>query len=325
MAAQAKPKKRPLIMWQLPMTRVLKSLIPVVIASIYFFGWRAFFILLTVNIFGFITEYVYNRHYRQPVSSAVFVSCFIFALILPPTIPYWMAAVGIIIGILFGKMVFGGFGRNIFNPAMTGRAFIYISFGMHMTGQKAWLEPVGGVLGGFIKYTSDAVSAATPMKVVAAQGFGSIPFWKLVVGNISGSMGETSAILIILGGLFIVWKKAANWKIVVSCILGGIGTSAILWLAKIDGALDPLTFVFGGAFWFAAFYMATDPISAAQTDAGRWIYGAMIGILIALIKVFSIWPAGAMFAILLGNMFAPIIDYMVKEQKKRAKAKLINE
>lgn len=317
------PKKRPLIFWQLPMTRVLKSLIPVVIAAIYFFGWRALFVLLVSNIAAFLTEYLYNRHYNQPVSSAVFVSAFLFALTLPPTIPYWMAAVGIIVGILFGKMVFGGFGRNVFNPALTGRAFIYVSFGMFMTGKEAWVEPVGGFPGGFGAYLSDTISSATPMKLVAAEGFGIIPIWKFLAGNISGSLGETSAILIILGGLFLIWKKAANWRIVVACIIGGVLTASILWLAKIPETLDPFTFTFGGAFWFAIMYMATDPISAAQTNTGRWIYGIMIGALVALIKTFSVWPAGAMFAILLGNMFAPIIDYLVKQQSvaKKAKAK----
>ena len=130
-------KKKPLIKWQKPNVAVMYALIPAILGSIYFFGLRSLLVLSIVTIAGFLTEYIFLKaYYKEPVSSAVFVSCFLFTLSLPPTIPIWIAVVGIVFGILFGKMVFGGFGRNIFNPAITGRAFIYISFGAPMTA--AW-------------------------------------------------------------------------------------------------------------------------------------------------------------------------------------------
>lgn len=317
----ATKKGMKLILWQPPMKRVLHGLIPLVIASVYFFGWRSFALLIFVNVFGFLTEYLYNKVYKQPVSSAVFVTNFLFALILPPKIPFWIAGVGIIIGVLFGKMVFGGFGRNIFNPAIVGRAFIYVSFGAQMTGPKVWIRPFKDGLGGFLHWsnslTMEAVNSATPMRLLS-QGE-NVSFSDMFLGFIPGCIGETSALLILLGGLYIVWKKAANYRIVVSGFLGFMIMQTILWYAKIGGNVNPIDAIAAGGFMFGLFYMATDPISASQTDEGRWIYGAFIGVLTVLIRVFSNWPEGMMFAILLGNMFAPITDHFIRERKKAAK------
>ena len=142
-------KKKPPIKWQKPNVGVMYALIPAIIASIYYFGWRSLLLLIVVTIAGFITEFIFLKvYYKEPVSSAVFVSCFLFTLALPPTIPIWIAILGIVFGILFGKMVFGGFGRNIFNPALTGRAFIYISFGAYMNA--GWVDSFRGFPGGAI-------------------------------------------------------------------------------------------------------------------------------------------------------------------------------
>ncbi|MCK4925688.1 MAG: RnfABCDGE type electron transport complex subunit D, partial [Spirochaetes bacterium] len=143
-------KKKRLIKWQKPNVNVMYALIPATIASIYFFGWRSLLMFAVVCVAGFLTEFVFLKaYYKEPVSSAVFVSCFLFTLSLPPTLPLWIAVVGIVFGIAFGKMVFGGFGRNIFNPALTGRTFIYISFGGPMTA--AWVSHIGGGAGGFVQ------------------------------------------------------------------------------------------------------------------------------------------------------------------------------
>ena len=302
------PKKIALIKWQLPMKRVLYALTPAVIASIYFFGWRSLLVLLIVNIAGFLTEYCFTKYYKEPVSSAVFVTNVLFALILPPTLPIWMAVIGIIFGILFGKMVFGGFGKNIFNPALVGRAFIYVNFSVNMNNK--WFEPFSGFPGGFAKFAPDGITSATPMRVLAEGG--DISILSLLWGNTSGCFGETSAILLILGGLFLLWKKAANYRIVIACFLSTIILQTILWKSGVTAAIDPLRALLSGGFIIGAFFMATDPVSGSQTQPGRWIYGALIGFLTVIIRIFSVWPEGMMFAILLANMFAPIIDISIR-------------
>lgn len=308
-------KKIELIKWQLPMKRVLYALAPVVLSAVYFFGWRCLIMLLVVNIAGFLAEYAFARYYREPVSSAVFVSNVLFALIIPPNLPYWMAAVGIIFGIVFGKMVFGGFGKNVFNPALAGRAFIYINFGAPMTAR--WYEPFKSVIGGFGHYTTDAVSGATPMAAMKAGT--DVPISSLLLGNTSGCMGETCALLIILGGLYLIYKKTASYMIVSSCIISMLALQAILWASGVKNAIEPFHAMLSGGFMLGAFFMATDPVSACKTTPGKWIYGALIGILTVIIRVFSIWAEGFMFAVLLANMFAPITDYAINALKKGKK------
>ncbi len=310
---EAVPAKK-LINWQLPMKRVLYALAPVMVASVYLFGWRALAVLAVCNAAGFATEYAFTRNWKQPVSSAVFVTSSLFALSLPPSLPYWMAVVGVVFGLTFGKMVFGGFGKNVFNPALTGRAFIYVSFGSYMTGR--WVDPVGGPLGGLAAYAPDAITRATPgMLLKAGEPCGTLA---LFLGNVSGTLGGTSAVLALAGGAYLVWKKAANYRIVYSAIAGYLLTQAVLWQAT--GGVNPLQGFLAGSIVIGFFFYATDPVSACMTNEGRWFYGAFIGIMTSLIAAFSSWPAGTMFAILLANMFAPITDHAVREIKKRKKA-----
>jgi Na+-transporting NADH:ubiquinone oxidoreductase subunit B len=310
--------KAPLIKWQKPMAGVLYALAAPTIASIYFFGWRSLALLAVVNLAGFLAEYIFMRvYYKEPVSSAVFVTNLIFTLSLPPGLPFWMAALGIVFGIIFGKMVFGGFGKNVFNPAMTGRAFIYISFGVQMTSR--WVEPFVGYPGGFGAFAADAVSAATPIAKLA-QGL-SVPKLSLILGNVSGSLGETSSILLVLGGVYLLVKKYASWRIVASGFLGFIVLQTALWLAGVPKAQDPLVAVMAGAAEFGILFVATDPVSASQTNTGRWIYGGLVGALIVLIRTFSVWTGGVMFAVLFGNTFAPIVDYYVKQSQAKGARK----
>ena len=300
---------------QLPMTRVLWALAPIVVSAVYFFGWRALLLLVTVNAAAFAAEYVFTRRWKQPASAAVFVSATLFSLSLPPQLPLWMAVLGIVFGIVFGKMVFGGFGKNIFNPALTGRAFIYVSFGRHMTGQ--WVDPVEGVLGGLGAYAADAVTQATPCMALKAGE--AVPLLHLLLGNTSGVLGGTSALLVLLGGVYLVWKKAASHRIVVGCLAGYLVTQSILWAAGLAGVASPLHGLMAGSVLFGIFFYATDPVSGPTTQPGRWIYGAFIGSMSSLITVFSAWPEGTMFAILLANMFAPIMDHAIKAVKAKRK------
>jgi Na+-transporting NADH:ubiquinone oxidoreductase subunit B len=322
----AEAKKQPVILWQLPMQRVLIALIPAALASIWFFGWRSLVVLAVVNAAAFLTEFAFTRARREPVTSAAFVTGVLLALSLPPAIPYWIAAVGAVFAILFGKMVFGGFGRNVFNPALTGRVFIYVSFAVPMTAR--WVQPLAGAggplglpaaWGGFSRFAADAVSQATPLGLLH-QGK-AVDLLPLLWGNVSGSLGETSALLLVLGGAYILATRAANWRIVVSQLIAFLVMQSALWLAGVRGAADPLRAMLAGSFLLGMLFMATDPISAAQTQGGRWIYGALIGVLWPLIRTFSIWPEATGFAILLGNTFAGIIDYAVRQAKERAKRK----
>ncbi len=298
---------------QLPMTRVLWALLPIAVSSIYFFGWRALLLLGVVNAAGFAAEYAFTRRWRQPASAAVFVSATLFTLSLPPGLPVWMAVLGIVFGIVFGKMVFGGFGKNVFNPALTARAFIYVSFGRQMTGE--WFEPVGGVLGGFGAYMTDAVTHATPGMLLKSGE--AVPLMRLFLGNAPGVLGGNSAILVLLGGIYLLWKKAANYRIVVGCLVGYLVLQTVLWATGQAGVASPLRALFAGSILFGAFFYATDPVSGPTTQLGRWIYGTFIGAMSALITVFSAWPAGTMFAILLANMFAPIMDHAIKAMQAK--------
>jgi Na+-transporting NADH:ubiquinone oxidoreductase subunit B len=312
-------KQQRLILWQLPMKRVIYALIPAAVASTYFFGWRSLVILAVVNAAGFLTEFIFLRFRKEPVTSAVFVTNFILALCLPPTIPYWMAAVGAVVAVLFGKMVFGGFGKNVFNPAMVGRAFLYVSFGVQMTSQ--WAEPFtfAGFPGGFARYAADAVSQATPLARLAAHE--QVSWLRLLLGNVSGSFGETSALLLLLGGLYIVWKKAAAWQIVLGGLGGFLLTQVLFWLAGIPAAGDPLHVLLAGSFIFGVFFVITEPVSASQTtNPGRWIYGTFFGIMVVVIRTFSAWPEAVMFATLLANMFAPILDYLIRQRRQKRSA-----
>ncbi|MBN2640998.1 MAG: RnfABCDGE type electron transport complex subunit D [Victivallales bacterium] len=304
-----------IIKWQKPMQKVLYALTPAVLASVYFFGWRSLAVLAAANLAAYASEYCFARYYKDQVTSAVFVSATLFALSLPPNIPFSMAVIGIIFGIVFGKMVFGGFGKNVFNPAIAGRAFIYINFSTEMTGR--WFEPFRDKLGGLSSYTTDAVCGATPMQVLKSGG--EVSLLDLLVGNTAGCFGETCAALLIIGGLYLFFTKTANYRLTLSCVLAAAGLQAALYYGGVQGALPPLHALLSGGFVLAAIFMVTDPVSAPKSDISRWIYGALIGVLTVVIRTFSIWAEGAMFAILLGNMFAPLIDYAVNEIKSKKK------
>ncbi len=318
--ASSKQNKKPLIMRQRPMNRVLLSLIPLVAAAVYFFGWRTLVVLAVVNAAGFLAEFLFARVYKQQVTAAVFVTSFLFTLTLPPNIPLWIAVVGIAFGVIFGKMVFGGFGRNIFNPAISGRAFIYASFGVPLT--SGWVEPIKGVFGGFSSFQADVLTGATPLAMISSGE--PVSLLKLFSGNTAGSLGETSALLILICGIYLLIKKTASFRIVLGGVAGFVVFQLLFRLTGIAGAADTLSALLSGGFLFGIMFMATDPITASQTtNQGRWIFGAAVGMLTALIRTFSVWPEGITFAILLANMFAPLLDYLLKQAAGRAKPKAV--
>ena len=310
-----RPKK--LFMMQPMMLHVCYGLIPCVLASVYYFGLRSLAVIALCLAAGILVEGIFTFRQGKPVTSAVFVSSMIFALSLPPTIPFWMAAIGMVFGTMFGKMVFGGFGFNVYNPAMVGRCFIYITFPVALTNQ--WVNPVAGKWGGFVAWTSpvDAVARATPLTILKEGG--TYPLDQLLTGFQPGSFGETCAVLILLGGLYIVYKKSAKWRLVVGCLAGAMVMATALRYGGVAN-VPPLPYVLcSGSLLFGAFFIVTEPISGAKTETGQWVYACMVGALIILIRRFSSFAEGVMFATLFMNTFVPLLDTGVKEWQNRRK------
>ncbi len=301
------------------MMRVVVGLIPCLAGAVTFFGLRALVVTAVVMIAGILTEAAFTIPNNKPVTSAVLVTGLIFSLSLPATVPLWIAAVGIVFAVVFGKMAFGGFGFNVYNPAMVGRCFVYISFPLALTA--GWVNPFEAIGTGFFSWLPpvDAFTAATPLKLIrSGESVSPAPlFW----GNIGGSMGETSALLIAFGGAFILYKKAAQWRLVVSCLIGALGASLLLFLLKVPGAPDPLTAVLAGSILFGACFVVTEPISAPKTRPGQWIYGIAIGSLTIVLRLFSNFPEGVMFSVLFMNTFVPLLDRGVQAYQKRQQPK----
>ncbi|NLJ40666.1 MAG: RnfABCDGE type electron transport complex subunit D [Clostridiales bacterium] len=298
------------------MRRVLFSLLPIILFSIYLYGWRVLALLTVISISGVITEHFFERTRKSRPSDSVLVTCFLFSLVLPITIPFWIAIVGIVFAVVFGKQVFGGFARNVFNPALTGRCFIYISFPAFMTNE--WVKPFSGFPGGFIKWMPnkiDAVVQATPMTM--AQLGERIPYsiGQMIAGNIPGSIGESGVILIVLAAGYLIYKKTASWQIMVSTLIGMLSMESIFFILGISSFDNPLMALISGGFLFAMVFMATDPISAPSQAKIKIIFGLLVGMIATVIRNFSIFPEGIMFAILIVNSFVPLMDSMAKRAK----------
>ncbi|QQK08646.1 RnfABCDGE type electron transport complex subunit D [Miniphocaeibacter halophilus] len=305
------------------MRTVLIPLIIISLFSIYNFGWRVLALLLLNLFVAMVIEYLceVKLYKRKKISEAVIITSILYTMTLPVSLPFWISAVGIAFGIFFGKMVFGGFGKNIFNPALVGRVFIYINFPNPLT--IAWNEAAKGLPGGFGAFTLphiDALSTATPMLAFRNEGV-LTNISDLLIGNVSGAIGETSKVLIILAAIYLIYKKVASWQIMAGSVLGFSVLSGILNLMGVETIPNPIYGMLLGGFLLGTVFMATDPISAAKTVPGKWIYGLIIGIVTVIIRGFALFSGGMMFAILMGNTFAPIIDYVVRQRKANKKSK----
>ncbi len=266
-------------------------------------------IFLVCNIVGGLWELSFAIVRKHEINEGFLVTGMLFPLILPPTIPLWQVALGISFGVVLGKEVFGGTGRNFLNPALTARAFLYFSYPAQITGDSIWTAV-------------DGFSGATPLGALATasveQGMKSIDvtWWQAFLGTIQGSMGETSTLACLLGAIVLLGTGIASWRIMLSMLLGAMGFSSLLYLLGSQTnpmfQMSPQWHLVTGGFAFGLVFMATDPVSAAMTDTGRWIYGALIGVMTILIRVINpAFPEGVMLAILFGNMVAPLIDYFV--------------
>lgn len=278
------------------MTEVSLALLPVAIASVYFFGWRALSLILSCVTVSVATEAVFQRLRGVKITisdgSAV-VTGILLALVLPPGIPLWAAGIGAVASIALAKQLFGGLGCNIFNPALIGRAFLTASFPSMMT---RWIEP----------FTLDAVTSATPLGLMKFSGM-ETNLKALFLGNVSGCLGETSALAILIGGLYLVSRRHAAWRIVLSYLGSVFIFSLITWHINPKFGSPGFHLLAGGAM-LGAFFMATDPVTSPLTGKGRFIFGTGAGIIVMVIRLFGGLPEGVMYSILLMNAVTPLIN-----------------
>lgn len=296
------------------MSFVIIALVPATLAGIYCYGLRVLAVIAVSYACGGLVEVLFSVIRKKPLYEGFLVTGLIFPLILPPTIPLWMVAVGVIFGTFFGKEVFGGTGRNIFNPALAGRVFLSLAFPEFFA--TMWQKPFWGGLGGLVKFMPDAVTAATPLINFKATQILTDPLM-LLLGNTAGSIGETFRIGIILGGIFLVIIKIADWRTPLSYILSVCAFSAVMNIFSPGSFAPPLFQLLTGGLLFGAFFMATDPVTSPFTLEGRWIHGILLGVLTVLIRGISGFVEGVMFAILLMNALAPLIDSIVVNFKCR--------
>tara|TARA_B100001248_G_scaffold261364_1_gene252300 strand:- start:318 stop:1553 length:1236 start_codon:yes stop_codon:yes gene_type:complete len=264
---------------------------------------------------GILWEILFAVVRKHEINEGLFVSSILFALSCPPDLPLWQAAMGITFGIVIGKEVFGGTGKNFLNPALTGRAFIYFAYPSQLSGDKVWIAGLSdtGVV-------PEGYSGATALGYAAENGIQGLTdnfsWLDAFIGNIPGSVGETSVIAIAIAAVILLGTGVASYRIIIGTILGMIIMSSILNIVGSD--TNPMFYVpwywhfVIGSFAFGLVFMATEPVSGSGTNLGRWIYGALIGVTVILIRVINpAFPEGMMLAILFANLFAPVIDHMV--------------
>ena len=286
----------------------------------FLFGALHFLPLYLVTfVVGGFWEVLFAMKRGHEVNEGFFVTSVLFTLTLPPDLPLWQAALGISFGVVIGKEVFGGTGKNFLNPALTGRAFLYFAYPAQLSGDAVWTAV-------------DGYSGATPLGVVAAEGMPglteSISWMDAFLGSIPGSIGETATLMIMIGGAVLLLTRIASWRVVAGCFVGMIVFSTLLNVVGSETnpafAMPWYWHMVVGSFAFGAFFMATDPVSAAMTNRGRWAYGALIGVMCVLIRVINpAFPEGMMLAILFANLFAPLFDHFaVQANIKRRLARV---
>jgi Na+-transporting NADH:ubiquinone oxidoreductase subunit B len=275
-------------------------------------------IYLTTLIAGGVCEVLFATVRGHEVNEGFLVTSMLFALTLPASTPLWQVALGISFGVVVGKEVFGGTGKNFLNPALTGRAFLYFAYPAYMSGDSIW-TPV------------DGFSGATSLGISASEGFESLSNYGITwldafLGNIQGSLGETSTLAIAIGLCFLLLTKIGNYRMIVGCLIGMITFSSLLNLIGSDTnpmfSMPWYWHLVIGSYAFGLVFMVTEPVSGSHTNLGRYIYGALIGFMVVMIRVLNpAFPEGMMLAILFGNIFAPLIDHFVvmANIKKRAK------
>jgi Na+-transporting NADH:ubiquinone oxidoreductase subunit B len=281
----------------------LNPISDIVHGCLYFFP-----VYIVTLVAGGVWEVLFAVVRKHDVNEGFFVSSILFALTLPPDIPLWQVAIGISFGVVIGKEIFGGTGKNFLNPALTGRAFLYFAYPASMSGDAVWTAV-------------DGFSGATALGMAALGGVdamreGGVSWFQTFLGVEQGSMGETSVLACLIGAAFLLYTRIASYRVMAGVLIGMIATSTLFNIIGSDSnamfAMPWYWHLTLGGFAFGTVYMATDPVSAAQTNTGRWIFGALIGFMTVLIRVVNpAFPEGIMLAILFSNIFSPLIDYAV--------------
>jgi len=296
------------IMWS-----VVISLVPVVAASIYFFGPSAILVLLASIAGCLLTERMFGSNPGSVADGSAMITGLLLGLTLPPGFPLWMAFLGGVFGMGFGKLIYGGLGQNIFNPALVGRAFLQAAFPVAITTWPARTEHWWTLQGDnlalpFMSPVVDAATAATPLGNLK---FGDnpviTPLYDLFIGTTGGSLGETSTLFIILGGLYLAWRGHLNWHIPASMLASTFAFAGIFYVAGVS-QFPPVFMLFSGGMMLGAWYMATDMVTSPLSTKGCWVFGAGIGFLVVIIRVWGGLPEGVMYAILLMNAMVPFIN-----------------
>ncbi|RKY31402.1 MAG: electron transporter RnfD [Candidatus Omnitrophota bacterium] len=290
------PHQRSKISIHWAMRQVIIALIPAILASLILFREKALFLILNCSLSCLLTEEIILKIKRKPSQAkncSAILTGILLALVLPPSTKWYAATLGSIFAIFIGKQVFGGLGQNIFNPALIGRAFLAAAYPKMMT---TWINP----------FTLDAITRATPL---ALRKFDQIltPLKDLFIGTVPGSLGETSALALIIGGIYLLIRKVIDWRIPLTLLVTTVIISSIFYfLEPLNGS--PLFHIFSGGFLLGAFFMATDPVTTPVTKKGRYIFGVGCGILIMVIRYFSGLPEGVMYSIIFMNALVPLIN-----------------
>jgi electron transport complex protein RnfD len=311
---------------------VIIALVPAMLAAFYFFRIYAMILIPTCVVSCMVTEWFCNLLLKKekPLESlgdfSAVITGIILAMSLPPAIPFWAAIIGSVVSIAIGKMVFGGLGANVFNPAMVGRAFLTASFGILMT---TWTVPatIDSSLPKVSANMPDAVTQATPLawskQAIKTKGvqpgetagpaaFVNEQLKNLFVGSTAGCLGETSKLALLLGAVYLLIRQVINWRISLAVLISTFVFSSIGYLADKAAYISPIAHLLSGGILLGAFFIATDPVTAPLTNRGAWLFGAGVGGLTILIRVVGEYPEGVMYAVLIMNGFTPLIDRLFK-------------
>jgi Na+-transporting NADH:ubiquinone oxidoreductase subunit B len=320
------------------MRRVVYSLIPMFLFATFLYGWRVIVTTALVFALGIATEYVFEKSRKKKVSEAVLVTCSLYALSLPPATPLWISGIGIVFAVAIAKEVYGGFGRNVFNPAITGRLFVYLTFPTVLT--TAWMVPamvdvsnamgLTGAFGTSGQISVDTLTAATPLAMMRS---GEMPsLWNLFLGFRAGSMGESSIILILGAAAYLINTKTANWKLILSTFLSALFFTIVFYFAGWIPGVSPgnyggithlvpiAAYMMSGSIMYVAVFMSTDPVSGPNNPGAQWAYGILIGGVSMTVRTFSGFPEGTSFGIMIANVFSALLDEIFPKKKKKKKA-----
>jgi Na+-transporting NADH:ubiquinone oxidoreductase subunit B len=282
-------------------------------------AWKVLPMIVVSYGVGLAIEFAFAIYKGHEVNEGYLVTGLLIPMIMPVDIPLWMVALSVVFAVVIGKEVFGGTGMNILNPALTARAFAFFAYPTYMSGNKVWVSEAS---------TNDAISGETILGNLAAGREAGFDMWNMFAGSIPGSIAETSTLWILVGAAILIFTGVGSWRIMAGGVIGASLMSLLfnLWGASVLMSFEWYKHLIVGGFAFGIVFMATDPVSAAQTTRGKWIYGILIGVFCILIRVFNpAYPEGMMLAILLMNVFAPTIDHYViesniKRRKKRTAA-----